>query len=94
MQINSANFGWLGLTMMDALDPCRSIAAGAEVLTAYSRYNTGSPTRGIKNGYAASVQAVSIGRMARPVEVPAVQADEALDLEDMPGQPETLQIGD
>ena len=31
-QINSANFEWLGLTLEDALDPCKSLAAGAKVL--------------------------------------------------------------
>lgn len=56
-QINSGNFAWLGLDVAAAFDPCRSIAAGAEVLTAYSRYNTGSPTRGVANGYAQSVVA-------------------------------------
>ena len=55
MQINSGNSRWLGLTVEDAFDPCRSIAAGAAVLTAYSRYNTGSPTAGFRNGYVARV---------------------------------------
>lgn len=32
MQINSANFPALGLTLADAFDPCKSIAAGARVL--------------------------------------------------------------
>jgi type IV secretion system protein VirB1 len=47
MQINRRNFGWLGLAGADAFEPCRSLAAGAAVLTALSRYNTGkssSPT--------------------------------------------------
>jgi type IV secretion system protein VirB1 len=55
MQINSGNSGWLGLTVEDAFEPCRSIAAGAAVLTAYSRYNTGSPLRGFANHYVARV---------------------------------------
>lgn len=54
-QINSGNFGWLGLTVEAAFDPCQSAAAGAKVLTAFSRYNTGSPEKGIANGYAAGV---------------------------------------
>ena len=33
MQVNSANFGRLGLSIADAFDPCRSLAAGARVLT-------------------------------------------------------------
>jgi type IV secretion system protein VirB1 len=56
-QVNTRNFRWLGLTLETALDPCRSMAAGAKVLTAFSGYNTGSPTRGITNGYAAAVTA-------------------------------------
>lgn len=51
MQINSKNLAWLGLSIEEAFDACRSIAAGAKVLTAYSGYNTGSPTRGFTNGY-------------------------------------------
>ena len=46
MQINRGNFAWLGLTLEAAFDPCRSIAAGAAVLTQISRYNTGSPAAG------------------------------------------------
>lgn len=63
MQINSANFAWLGLDMRTSMDPCRSIGAAAQVLVSFSRYNTGSPTAGIANGYAsaitASIQAVN-----------------------------------
>lgn len=32
MQINSANFGWVGLNHITAFDPKRSIEAGAEIL--------------------------------------------------------------
>jgi hypothetical protein len=53
-QINSANFGWLGLTMATAFDPCRNIAAGARVLLA--KYNGNPPDAG-KALYAASVLA-------------------------------------
>lgn len=59
MQINQRNFGWLGLTIEDAFDPCRSIAAGAKVLTSLSRYNTGSPIRGFANDYVARVVAAA-----------------------------------
>lgn len=73
MQVSSANFSALGLSVQSALDPCTSLAAGAEVLRAafggdnepadqqvallmaLSRYNTGSPLRGILNGYARTV---------------------------------------
>jgi hypothetical protein len=53
MQINEKNLAWLGLTERAAFDPCISIAAGAQVLANLSRYNTGSPTKGI--AYAAAV---------------------------------------
>jgi type IV secretion system protein VirB1 len=59
MQINSGNLALLGLTPATALDPCRSIAAGARLLVSFSRYNTGSPTRGIANGYAVAVVAAA-----------------------------------
>jgi hypothetical protein len=54
-QINERNFALLGLDAVSALDPCRSFAAAAKLLTLFSRYNTGSPTRGIGNNYAGSV---------------------------------------
>jgi hypothetical protein len=43
MQINQRNFGWLGLAGEDAFEPCRSLAAGAAVLTAFSRYGAVIP---------------------------------------------------
>lgn len=86
MQVNSANLPGLGLTVADAFDPCRSLAAGARVLAdgyrrapeedaqralvrALSRYNTGSPVRGVANGYVAKVQA-SAAEL-----VPAIRVD-------------------
>lgn len=51
-QVNSSNFGWLGLTMATALDPCTNLAAGAKVL--FARYN-GSPPDGVKAAYAEGV---------------------------------------
>ncbi len=57
MQVNSANFVWLGLTPVTALDPCVSIRAGAAVLTHLSAYNTGSLSLGITNGYVQKVVA-------------------------------------
>lgn len=88
MQVNSATLASLGLTVADAFDPCRSIAAGARVLAdgyrrgphedaqralvrALSRYNTGSPVRGVANGYVAKVQA-SAAKV-----VPAIRVDSA-----------------
>jgi hypothetical protein len=64
-QINTSNFGWLGLTMKTAMDPCRNLAAGAEVL--FARYN-GSPPGAVRAGYASSV----LGKVAR---VEAAHAD-------------------
>lgn len=51
MQVNTANFGWVELTLEDAFEPCASIRAGATVLIQISRYNTGSPRAGFANGY-------------------------------------------
>ena len=70
MQINSRNLGWLDLTVEDAFDPCRSIAAGARVLTAFSGYNTGSPRRGFANGYVARVLAAGAANDAAPARAP------------------------
>jgi hypothetical protein len=54
VQVNSANFGWLGLTMADALDPCRNLKAGARVLLV--RYN-GNPPDSVKAAYSSDVTA-------------------------------------
>jgi type IV secretion system protein VirB1 len=75
LQINSTNFAWLGLTAETALDPCVSMRAGAAVLQSFAQYNTGSPTRGIANGYAQAVVAsVGVVRNARgaPSPVPTI----------------------
>lgn len=66
MQINSRNLGWLGMTVEDAFDPCRSVGAGARVLTAFSGYNTGSPSRGFANGYVARVLTADAANGAVP----------------------------
>ncbi len=52
-QVNSANFRWLGLTLQDALDPCKNLAAGAKVLL--SRYN--GSTGALGAAYAAGAEA-------------------------------------
>ena len=73
-QVNSANLGKTGLSVEDAFDPCKNLAAAAMILTwnyqsaskkisdqqaalhaAISAYNTGSFTRGFKNGYVQKV---------------------------------------
>ena len=54
-QINSRNLSLLGLGIADAFEPCKRAAAAARLIELFSRYNTGSPIRGIANGYARSV---------------------------------------
>ena len=56
-QINSRNLSLLGLRVADAFEPCKAVAGAARLLELFSRYNTGSPSRGIANGYAAAVMA-------------------------------------
>ena len=67
-QINSDNWESLGLTAQTVFDPCINLQAGERVLlkayltsphtqdAAISRYNTGHPRRGVKNGYVARVK--------------------------------------
>lgn len=88
MQINNRNLGWLGLSIEDAFDPCRNIAAGARVLTSFSGYNTGHPQRGFANGYVARVLAASTGSAAQP---PAPAA--TLPPDPPPPRPATLSLG-
>jgi hypothetical protein len=57
MQINSANLGMLSLPLRDAFETCQSIEAAAKLLALFSKYNTGSPTSGMANGYATRVMA-------------------------------------
>ena len=56
-QINSRNLSVLGLGVADAFEPCKAVAAAARLIELFSRYNTGSRSRGIANGYAAAVMA-------------------------------------
>ena len=53
-QVNTANFGWTGLTIGTAFDPCHSFVAGSAVLLA--KYN-GNPPDTAKAAYAADVTA-------------------------------------
>jgi type IV secretion system protein VirB1 len=96
MQINSANLPALHMTVASALDPCISLAGGAQVLQAafgpvdtssdeqvalllaLSRYNTGSPLKGIMNGYARKVMA-NVGRSSLSVASVAMNAVPAAD---------------
>lgn len=93
-QINSDNLAWLNLSVEDAFDPCRNLAAAATVLragyrprgadarahqaalrVALSRYNTGHPQRGFRNGYVARVEAaavrLSLSAPGAPVSAPS-----------------------
>lgn len=74
-QINSRNLSLLGLGIADAFEPCKSVAAAAQLIELFSRYNTGSPSRGIANGYAAAVIAASHAvKAASPAMPPAIPA--------------------
>jgi len=66
MQINQRNFGWLGLAVSDAFEPCRSLAAGAAVLTALSRYNTGKSSSPVGMAYARRVLSQGKGEEIEP----------------------------
>jgi type IV secretion system protein VirB1 len=66
MQINQRNFGWLGLTAGDAFEPCDSLAAGAAVLTALSRYNTGKSSSPAGMVYARRVLSQGKGDEIQP----------------------------
>jgi type IV secretion system protein VirB1 len=100
MQVNSANLAALHMTILSALDPCVSMAGGAQVLRAaygegstpadqqvalllaLSRYNTGSPLRGIMNGYVHRVMAnADVGGAPLPAvgrDKPTQQSSDAL----------------
>ena len=75
-QINSRNLALLGLGVADAFEPCKAVAAAARLIELFSRYNTGSPSRGIANGYAAAVmtaiRAVKATSPAMPRARPAM----------------------
>lgn len=66
MQISQRNFGWLGLTAGDAFEPCDSLAAGAAVLTALSRYNTGKSSSPVGIAYARRVLSQGKGEEVQP----------------------------
>ena len=71
-QINSRNLAMLGLGVADAFEPCKAVAAAARLIELFSRYNTGSPSRGIANGYAAAVMtAIHAVKAASPAMPPA-----------------------
>jgi type IV secretion system protein VirB1 len=72
-QINSRNLSLLGLGIADSFEPCKSVSAAARLIELFSRYNTGSPSRGIANGYAAAVMAaIHTVKAASPAVPPAI----------------------
>ena len=72
-QINSRNLALLGLGIADAFEPCKSVAAAARLVQLFSRYNTGSPSRGIANGFASAVMAaIHHVKADRPAMPPAI----------------------
>lgn len=86
MQINSANLPRLSMSIPEAFDACKSIKAGARVLSeayqsalraALSVYNTGDRQRGFANGYVARIEQAasrvpSLATAAQP-PLPAAQ---------------------
>lgn len=94
-QINSRNLDWLGLSVAEAFDPCRNLAAAAQVLEAgyrpvdntdagrqralriaLSRYNTGHPERGFRNGYVGKIErAARRLSLTRPAQAPSARLD-------------------
>ena len=109
MQINSRNLGALGLSVRSALDPCINLRAGAQLLTqaylretsaptpldnALSRYNTGDPERGRRNGYVARVrraayQIVPDLASTTPLPAPEAPASHAVVLQGSRGEAST-----
>ena len=81
MQINSHNAGLLhGLPLRDAFSACRSVEAAARLLALFSKYNTGSSTKGIINGYAPRVVAImdSIRGVTSASVIPEAQHNRAI----------------
>jgi type IV secretion system protein VirB1 len=73
-QINSRNLSLLRLGVADAFEPCKAAAAAARLIELFSRYDTGSPSRGITNGYAAAVLAAIHSVKAASATVPPGKA--------------------
>jgi type IV secretion system protein VirB1 len=92
MQVNSANFAILELSITDAFDACHSIQAGGRVLSeayqralrgALSAYNTGDLQRGITNGY---VNRIEHAALSVPSIVPGAPAPPAQPQASSPSQ--------
>lgn len=81
-QINVRNWKWLGLTEATVFDACANVGAQAFLLKSYSKYNTGSPTRGFDNGYVSAVadnerKARDLARQAPASPAPAAASPNA-----------------
>jgi hypothetical protein len=84
-QVNSANFGWTGLTPSTALNVCANFRAGAMVL--FAKYN-GTPPDPVKAAYGTSVL-LRVQRLA-DAGVPAAAAPQSPsqnDIDDPPADP-------
>jgi Transglycosylase SLT domain len=69
-QINTVNFGWLGLNVETAFDACQSFRAGSPVL--FAKYNGSAPDV-VRKAYAADVaaQIAGVDRVNAVVPIPA-----------------------
>ena len=91
MQVNSRNIqppwgsGWLHISLNQVFDPCANVRAGAEELENWSRYNTGNPERGFRNGYVGRI--VSAYASNRHVDAAAAANSPS------PGQPNGSPLG-
>lgn len=62
-QINSRNLGWLGVTLDDAFDPCRNLAAAAKVLA--TNYVTAAPRLDAQGALRVALSMYNTGDPAR-----------------------------
>jgi type IV secretion system protein VirB1 len=62
-QINSRNLGWLGLSIEDAFDPCRNLAAAAQVLT--TNYTAVAPAQDKQSALRVALSMYNTGDQAR-----------------------------
>jgi type IV secretion system protein VirB1 len=87
MQINSANLAKSNLDIAHAFDACRSMDAGAQILSAafhhalhaaLSAYNTGDQQRGMDSGYVARVEAAATALPVTEATAPAAASHTSL----------------
>lgn len=85
-QINSANFEWLGLTLQDALDPCKNLAAGVKVLLAKYNGSTGLLAATYSTSAISAIRSVEASQPADGINRPRPTATEML-AEHTPARP-------